>query len=109
MIIEELWYIIKKYLIHDIKSQGKHLKEDKNIRKYNEIIKSLPKKEIPALGPRIYFDTKKDIKMVKYIYKIYIKKNIYKLIVENLKLPIDYKDNYKLYDEEIRNNYYKKK
>ena len=42
-IVEDVWKLIKEYLFHDIKKQGKHLKNDKNIHKYNYILKTLPK------------------------------------------------------------------
>ena len=111
-IYKDLWIIIKDYLIHNIKNHGKHLKNNNLILKKNEIIESLPKKKIPHLGPRIYYDLKRNnLKVVKYIYKIYLneKRNLYKLIIEIFELPKDYKENNKIYDEEIRENYYSRK
>ena len=44
-ILPELWReIIKPCLFHNIKTQGKHLKNDTYIKKYNEVIKSIPRK-----------------------------------------------------------------
>ena len=44
-ILPELWReIIKPCLFHNIKTQGKHLKNNTYIKKYNEVIKSIPRK-----------------------------------------------------------------
>ena len=40
-IINDLWELIKEYLFHNIKKQGKHLKDDKYIHNYNNILKTL--------------------------------------------------------------------
>ena len=41
-IIEDVWREIKSYLIHNIKIHGKHLKDDKYVKKYNKVMKQLP-------------------------------------------------------------------
>ena len=42
-IVEDVWELIKEYLFHNIKKQGKHLKDDIYIKNYNSILKTLPK------------------------------------------------------------------
>ena len=105
---DELWKIIKLFIFHDIK-YGKHLKKDKFIIQYNNIIKSLPKKNIPTLGPRIIFSPINTIlKTYKYIYYIPLKNNKKYFIIEILTLPNDYQYKFKLYDQKIYDNYYKR-
>lgn len=44
-ILPELWREhIKPCLFHNIKTQGKHFKKDTYIKKYNDVIKSIPQK-----------------------------------------------------------------
>ena len=100
---DELWKIIKLFIFHDIK-YGKHLKNDKYILQYNNIIKTLPKRKIPKLGPRIYYNSINT--SFKYIYHIPLKNNKRYLIIEILQLPQDYKSQFKKYDQIIYNNYY---
>lgn len=102
---------MKDYIFHDIKKHGRHLKKDELTKKKNNYLKELPKKEIPIFGPRIYYDIRKNEKIVKYIYKVFINKNknFYRLIIETFKLPEDYKSKYKIYDKRIRECYYEKK
>jgi hypothetical protein len=108
-ILDDMWIIIKDYLIHNIKTQGKHLRKEVKIKKFNNVIKDLPKKKIPRFGPRIYFDIKKNSRVVKYIYNLFLKKKRCQLIIEHVSLPEDYKKNNKKYDEELRKNYYNMK
>lgn len=73
-IINELWGLIKEYLFHNIKKQGKHLKSDIHIQKYNSILKTLPKMYIPRTGPRIVYNSfKRKFRIVKFLYHIYHK------------------------------------
>lgn len=103
---DELWNLIKLFLFHDIR-YGIHLKKDKNIILYNNIITQLPKKRIPRLGPRIiYSPINTSFKSYKYIYFIKIK-NIKYMIVEIQILPNNYQFNFKEIDKTISNNYYK--
>ena len=70
-IVEDVWKLIKEYLFHNIKKQGKHLKNDKNIHKYNFILKTLPKMYIPHRGPRIIYNSfKREFRIVKFLYHI---------------------------------------
>jgi hypothetical protein len=103
---DELWNIIKLFLFHDIR-YGIHLKNDKYIILYNNIIKKLPKRKIPKLGPRvIYNPINTSFRNFKYIYFIKIK-NIRYMIIEIQKLPDKYQYNFKKFDKLILNNYYK--
>ena len=88
-IVEEIWREIKTYLFHNIKIHGKHLKDDVYIKKYNNLLKKIPRKYSPKLGPRIVYTSRsKNDRFVKFLYKIpaprFLKKNIpvYKLIIE---------------------------
>ena len=40
---EDIWNYIKGFIFHNIKKQGKHLKNDPYIQLYNKINNSLPK------------------------------------------------------------------
>ena len=73
-IINEIWELIKEYLFHDIKKHGKHLKNNKYIHNYNNILKTLPKMYIPRRGPRIVYNSfKREFRIVKFLYHIYHK------------------------------------
>ena len=73
-IVEDVWKLIKEYLFHDIKRQGKHLKDDVYIKNFNSILKTLPKMYIPRTGPRIvYSSVKREFRLVKFLYHIYHK------------------------------------
>ena len=68
-IVNELWVYIKTFLIHDIKIHGKHLKNDPYIKKYNSILKYMPKPKVPRTGPRIVFSSVHDeVRFIKYLY-----------------------------------------
>tara|TARA_B100001093_G_scaffold519246_1_gene607352 strand:- start:5627 stop:5971 length:345 start_codon:yes stop_codon:yes gene_type:complete len=71
-IINDIWKLIKEYLFHNIKKQGKHLKNDKYIHNYNNILKTLPKMYIPRTGPRIVYNSffKTNFRIVKFLYHI---------------------------------------
>ena len=104
---DELWKLIKLFIFHDIK-YGKHLKNDKYIIKYNNIIKKLPKKNIPDFGPRILFSPiNTSFRNYKYIYFIPLKKNKKYFIFEIMPLHHNYIFAFKKYDQEIFSNYYK--
>ena len=73
-IVEDVWELIKEYLFHNIKKQGKHLKDDIYIKNYNSILKTLPKMYIPRTGPRIVYNSfKREFRLVKFLYHIYHK------------------------------------
>ncbi len=107
-IIEDVWREIKSYLIHNIKKHGKHLKDDKYVKQYNEVIKQIPIKYIPASGPRIVYQSNTIIhRCAKFLYKVQApctlsKKRYslrYKLIIEYILIGNYTRD-------EIRQEYY---
>ena len=104
--INEIWMKIKEYIFHDIKKQGKHLKNDKNIIKYNSVMYSIPKPVVSMTGPRIiYTSSRKKTRFIKMIYHIrYNKKN--KTIIEYMVLPDNYVKYNAIYDVGFRNYYY---
>ena len=42
-------------MFHNIKKHGKHLKKDKFVIKYNNVLKSIPRPVIVSTGPRIIY------------------------------------------------------
>ena len=73
-IIDDCWNYIKTFLFHDIKIHGKHLKNDKYVKNYNNIIKKYN-------GPRIIYNSaKKGTRIVKFVY-VLRHKRIRKLII----------------------------
>ena len=86
----DIWLIVKSFMFHDIKTQGKHLKNDLYIKLYNFIIKLMPPLIIPRSGPRILYSSctntqgvlidnqrlsTKNIRFVKFLYLRPIKYN----------------------------------
>tara|TARA_Y100000992_G_scaffold284777_1_gene235199 strand:- start:586 stop:972 length:387 start_codon:yes stop_codon:yes gene_type:complete len=107
-IIEDIWREIKLYLFHNIKIHGKHLKNDKHIKKYNKVMKQLPIKYIPASGPRIVYQSNKIIdRCAKFLYRVQAPCTLskrryslrYKLIIEYVLIGNYTKD-------EIREQYF---
>ena len=81
-LIDDVWNYIKEFIFHDIKKHGKHLKDDKNIKKYNEIIKKLPMLIHKAETARIIYNSgKKDVRFIKFVY-IIKHKRVRRLIIE---------------------------
>lgn len=116
---DEIWREIKAYFIHNITIHGKHLKENKLINNYNNVIKNLPKKYHMRIGPRILFKPslcKQHPKQsVKFVYRVAtpssIKKNNkkYRIIVEYLYIPNNLLLNRVISERNqvLRNIYYK--
>jgi hypothetical protein len=69
-IIDDVWEIIKLFMYHNIKKHGKHLMiDDKNICKYNEVVKSIPIIQIPRSGPQIIYNSAtKKFRVAKFLY-----------------------------------------
>ena len=61
--IREIWMNIKEYLFHNIKKQGKHLKQDEDIIKYNITMKEIPYPIVSRTGPRIIYTSSKKCKI----------------------------------------------
>ena len=122
---DELWFIIKNHLFHNIKKHGKHLKNKPEIKQFNNIVKSIPIKIIPRLGPRIVYSSVKNEpgrRFIKYIYHVHTHLNhnaritrvmndgsfFYPrsyMLIEYQLLPLDY-DKRDRIDEILRNCYW---
>ena len=103
-IIEDVWLYIKTFLFHNIKTQGKHLKNDLNIRNYNKIINIFNNILKETSNPRIILGIQKNnFRIVKFIYELNYK-NIRSIIlihqIYNGKPP--YKDVKQDYASNIR-------
>lgn len=113
---KDLWNIIKSYMFHNIKTQGKHLKDDIYVKLYNYCLKQMCPLIIPNLGPRIIYDgSNKNYRFIKFIYLRPMKydiftntyKNNFKIVVTQL-LKENYDENPKLVSKLIDDEYYKK-
>jgi hypothetical protein len=106
-IIDDLWYVIKSYLFHNIKIHGKHLKvENKNVCLYNEIVKSIPIIQYPRTGPRIIYNSaKKDFRVAKLLYHGKQLKNgtrpLYNSIIEYISIKKFEPKGFTLYGKQI--------
>jgi len=72
-IINELWWKIKSYMFHDIKKHGTHLKtNDIYVKKYNEVVKSVPTIVKPSNGPYVIYTShpldNKSMQIAKLLY-----------------------------------------
>jgi len=75
----DVWLIITSFMFHNIKTQGKHLRNDPYIKLYNYTIKLMPPLIIPRSGPRIlYSSATKNIRFVKFLYLRPVKYNFSK-------------------------------
>ena len=88
-IIDDVWDYIKTFLFHNIKTQGKHLKNDKNIICYNDSVKIFNSILKEVSNPKIIFQSvMKKSRNVRFIYEINYK-NIRKLIIVQRAMTID--------------------
>ncbi len=94
-IVDEIWREIKSFLFHDIKIHGKHLKNDKYVKKFNQVVKNLPVKYIPSSGPRIVYQSNTIVdRCAKFLYRVqapctFSKRRHslkYKLIIEYMRI-----------------------
>tara|TARA_B110000908_G_C10226715_1_gene438348 strand:- start:491 stop:817 length:327 start_codon:yes stop_codon:yes gene_type:complete len=94
-IIDDVWLYIKLFLFHNIKIHGKHLEDNKDIKKYNSIIKKFNMLLCESDTFKIVYDSAlKQTRMVKLIYNLKYKK-INKLIIEfSVFREKDYKKEY---------------
>lgn len=91
-IIDEIWLNIKEYLFHNIKIQGKHLKNEKNIILFNNVLRQIPRYMSWDIGngPYIlYSPYRSKNKCVRFIYKLKYKKFNYKITTYMI-FPSDY-------------------
>ena len=60
-IIDDVWILIKSFLFHNIKKQGKHLKKEiKHVCLYNKVVKSVPTIVKPVTGPYVVYSLPKN-------------------------------------------------
>jgi len=105
-IVKDVWEIIKEYLFHNIKKQGKHLINNQYIQNYNNTLKSLPKLHIPGTGPRIiYQDKNKDWRIVKFLYYLHYN-GWHKLIIYVIPYQYHFCVDEKINDQLVLDEYY---
>jgi hypothetical protein len=115
---EEIVKLIKTFIFHNIKTQGKHFKNNKFISQFNSVLLQLPRIHQPYLGARIlYRNSNKNFQYVKFIYclpppcercwerKITGKKKF--SIIEYFFIPYHYVIGKNIKDVRIRKQYYK--
>jgi len=96
---DDVWNYIKTFLFHDIKIHGKHLKNDKYVKKYNNVVKIFPFLIKKYNGPRIIYNSaKKGTRIVKFVY-VLRHNRIRKLIIVYQKMFHEYRK--ELSDEEV--------
>ena len=80
-IINDVWLHIKSFLFHNIKTQGKHLQNKKEIKQFNKIVKIFPSfiGNVTNFPKIIYKRSKDNIKFIKFIYRFEYK--IYNYLV----------------------------
>ncbi len=90
---EDMWREIKSFIFHDIKVHGRHLKNDREVKNFNKVAKSIPGKYQPNIGPIIVYGLpRRNFRTVKFIYYVPAPKSIernsnkYKLIIEHMHL-----------------------
>ena len=67
----DIWRELKTYLVHNIKTQAKHIKNKKSINNFNDALRQLPRIRPPPSGPKIVYNSaKKSYRIAKYIYHI---------------------------------------
>ena len=67
----DIWREIKTYIVHDIKTQGKHLKKEKSVINFNKTLKHLPIFTPPTSGPQIVFNSAmKPFRVARYLYHV---------------------------------------
>jgi hypothetical protein len=71
MIPLDIWRELKTYLVHNIKTQAKHIKNKKSINNFNDALRQLPRILPPPSGPRIIYNSAtKPYRIAKYIYHV---------------------------------------
>ena len=67
----DIWREIKTYLVHNIITQGKHLKKERTVIKFNNTLQNLPRIKPTTTGPKIiYSSILKPYRLAKYVYHI---------------------------------------
>jgi hypothetical protein len=112
---DDIWNIIKDFLIHDISKHGKHLKDDIWIQKYNQCLKEFYPLLVPRYGTRVVYYQNKQERFIKFIYNFPRKYdsnhrffyNCLKIIEIQL-LPEEYDSENMSFDYKLRYDYYHK-
>jgi hypothetical protein len=104
-ILDDIWNLIKTYVFHDIKLHGKHLKNDPDIKIYNNIVKNLPKPLISRVGQSITYLRDKNRDVYTFKYYVHIHKNNFIPIIEMMPIPKKYNQLFKVYDYLIKFTY----
>ena len=67
----DIWREIKSYIVHNIKTQGKHLKKEKSVINFNTTLKDLPNFTPPTSGPQIVFNSAtRPVRVARYLYHV---------------------------------------
>jgi len=68
----DIWREIKTYLVHNIKTQAKHMKNEKSIINFNDTLRQVPRIRPPPSGPRIIYNTiyTNNSRFLKFLYHI---------------------------------------
>ena len=67
----DIWRELKTYLVHNIKTQAKHMKNEKSIINFNDTLRQVPRIRPPRNGPRIVFNSAtKAYRTAKYLYHV---------------------------------------
>ena len=67
----DIWKEIKTYIVHNIKTQRKHLKKEKAVINFNKSLQDLPTFGPPTSGPQIVFNSAtKPMRVARYLYHI---------------------------------------
>jgi hypothetical protein len=73
MIPLDIWRELKTYLVHNIKTQSKHIKNEKNIINFNNTMRQVPRILPPPSGPKIIYTSRlKPHRFAKFIYHIQV-------------------------------------
>ena len=67
----DIWRELKTYLVHNIKTQSKHIKNEKNIINFNNTMRQVPRILPPPSGPKIIYTSRlKPHRFAKFMYHI---------------------------------------
>jgi len=67
----DIWRELKTYLVHNIKTQSKHMKNEKGIINFNNTMRQVPRIRPPPSGPKIIYSSRlKPHRFAKFLYHI---------------------------------------
>ncbi len=79
----DVWYIVKSFLFHNIKQHGMHLKDNNNIKIYNNSMKKINTSLYESNSVRIVLFEKRDQNKSYFFYRF-----CYHLIINNINKTI---------------------